>query len=197
MIIQHSTHRKSAGFTLIELMVTVSLAAILASLALPIFVSFRRNSELSTITNNFIAALNSARSEAMKRNMNAMIIPKGNGSDWSKGWIVFVDVNRNNQYNSSDIVVMQQEAPPGYVSFTGNGTASETPTSYVMYDASGFSKKIDGAFGANTLQVSRNDIDSTDFSQIRRIKIAATGRVRVCTPKSESDDACKANADNT
>lgn len=197
MIMPNSTCQRSTGFTLVELMVTVSLVAILASLASPSFVSFRRNSELSTITNNFIAALNSARSEAMKRNMNAMIIPKGNGSDWSKGWIVFVDVNRNNQYNSSDIVVMQQDPPPGYITFTGNGTASVTPTSYVMYDASGFSKKIDGAFGANTLEVSRNDIDSTDLSQIRRIKIASTGRVRVCTPKSDSDDACKANADNT
>jgi type IV fimbrial biogenesis protein FimT len=197
MIFTDSSYRKSAGFTLIELMVTVGLVAILLSIATPSFVTFQRNSELTTITNNFIAALSSARSEAMKRNMTAMIIPSGNGSDWNQGWIVFVDVNRNNRYDSSDISVMQQQTPPGYITFTGNGTASETPISYVMYDASGFSRTTSGGFGANTLQVSRNDIGSTDFSQIRRIKIASTGRVRACTPKSGSDAACKANADNT
>lgn len=186
-----------AGFTLIELMVTLAIAAVLGLVAVPNFVTYRRNAELTSITNSFIAALNSSRSEAMKRNMNAMVIPKDNAADWSKGWMVFVDVNRNNTYDSADIVVMEQAEAPSYISFTGNGTAAVTPKSYIMYDASGFSKTTDGGFGANTLQVSRNDVTNTDFSQIRRIKISSTGRIRVCTPVSATDTGCKAVADNS
>ena len=185
------------GFTLIELLITLVILGVLIVVAAPSFSEIRRNSELSGTANNFMSALNAARTEGMKRNMHAFITPIDGDNDWSKGWRVFVDVDRDGLYSSGDIVVFQAEAPPSYLSVSagsGSGTAAENP-SYLLFDGSGFAKTKTGGFGANTVQISRNDVATTEYRQIRRVKVAKTGRVRVCTPQSSSDDACKASGD--
>ena len=53
-----------AGFTLIELMVTLAIAAVLMMVAAPSFVGFQRNSEMTSVTNSLLAAANAARAEA-------------------------------------------------------------------------------------------------------------------------------------
>lgn len=185
------------GFTLIELMVTLAILSLLIVVAVPSFSDLRRNSELSGVANNFISALNTARTEGMKRNMNSIVAPVNGDNDWSKGWLVFVDVDRSGIYSTGDLIVLQVEAPPSYISVSagsGSGTAAESP-SYLLFDGSGFSKTKTGGFGANTVQINRSDVSSTEYRQIRRVKVAKTGRVRVCTPQSATDSTCKSTGD--
>lgn len=187
-----SNHR-SLGFTLIELMVTLSLLAILTAVATPSFVSFQRNSELTSITNTLIASLNAARSEAMKRNMNAMVVTANNDKDWSQGWYVFVDADRDGAYSASDITVMSQPALPSYITISGTNSVISNP-SYIQYDGSGFSKPKSGDFANSTFKLARNDTKNTDYNQSRFIIISVTGRIRVCTPKSASDPYCNSSS---
>jgi type IV fimbrial biogenesis protein FimT len=180
------------GFTLIELMVTIALVVILMAIATPSFITYQRNSELTAFSNTMVASINAARGEAMKRGRYAMLVP-ANGTDWSSGWIVFVDMDRSQDYlSTADVTLLTLAEPPNYLTLTGNGTVTASPP-YVMFDASGYSKTKAGGFGASTFEVRRNDVSGADiYAQTRRIKIASTGRVRVCTPTSNSDANCSA-----
>lgn len=86
---------KARGFTLIELMFTLILVAVLVSLAAPSFDSSIRDNRVLTETNSMIAAVANARSEALKRGRMVSICPSADGAtcgaDWGQGWIVYVE----------------------------------------------------------------------------------------------------------
>ena len=184
------------GFTLIELMVTVALVAILLTVAVPSFTTYQRNAELTSFTNTLLSGINAARGEAMKRGRNAMVVPT-DSTNWSNGWTVFVDINRSGAYEAvNDLTILVSEPAPNYltVSNTGANTAAGL---YLMYDASGYSKLKTNAFGAWTFEIKRNDVTGTELlAQTRRIKIASTGRARVCIPKTSDDEYCLATTAN-
>ena len=182
------------GFTLIELLVTIAIAAILMVVAVPSFTTYQRNSELTAHANSLLAAINAARGEAMKRGRSAMVVPT-DGVNWSTGWIVFVDLDRTQNYTAaSDLTIHAAPALPSYLTVTGNNTTSEAAP-YIMYDASGYSRTKAGVFGALTFEIKRSDVSGTSqLSQIRRVKIASTGRARVCTPKTTTDAECSLTA---
>lgn len=61
---------RNAGFTLIELMTTVTVSGVLLAIAIPAFTNFVATSRLADQTNELIGALNMGRSEAIRRNRN-------------------------------------------------------------------------------------------------------------------------------
>jgi len=85
---------RQKGFTLLELMVTISVAAIILSFGVPGFMSFIANNRAVTDTNDLVTALNLARSEATRRGSAVTVCSSTNGTtcngdgDWSTGWIV-------------------------------------------------------------------------------------------------------------
>ena len=186
----------SQGFTLIELMVTVSIASILMLIAVPSLTAFRRNAELTSITNKLITSVNAARGEAMKRGMSAFLVPLDNGANWDAGWVAFVDKARTQTYNAAvDGVVATQQAVPVGITVTGNGTATGT-IPYIMFDASGFSRTKAGGFGALAFSIQRNDVTAAEQpDQSRFVIISRTGRVRVCKPVDANDLNCRATSD--
>ena len=191
----------SGGFTLVELMVTLGIVAALALLAIPGVESFKRNAELSSLSNTLLASLNAARGEAMKRGVPAFIVPANNAADWNTGWTVFVDngsgTPRDQAYTAGDdLLVSAQPAPRSYFTITANGTAGENPA-YIMFDGMGYSRTKAYAFGALTLSITRNDLSGDEqLKETRRLIVASSGRVRVCraydpATKAEST-SCKA-----
>lgn len=178
---------RQKGFTLIELMMTLVILGVLGGLAAPNFSSYLRNAQLTSTTNSFVATVNAARTEGMKRNLHAYVTPSDGLADWTVGWRAFVDVDFSGDFSTGDIVVSEHGAPSDYIDIEGNGTGGQA-ASYILYDGSGFSKDQSGGFGASTLTFQRTD--SNELRNVRRIKIAATGRIRVCTPKTATDSAC-------
>ena len=86
--------RNSRGLTLVELMVTLAVLAILLSLAAPSFSSLLASTRMSSQTNEFMGALNLARSEAVRRVQPVSL--RASDSDnynYSKGWTVFPDAD--------------------------------------------------------------------------------------------------------
>jgi len=91
---------KQTGFNLVELMITVSLMAILIAFASPTFRETILNNRLATQANELLSALSLARSEALKNNVAAVVCKSSDHTDcsqgsWHEGWIVFADINGN------------------------------------------------------------------------------------------------------
>lgn len=87
-------HHKSAGFTLIELMIAMVLLGILAGIAVPAFDTMTLESRLRAYANDFAAAARLARSEAVKRNSTVRLCMTADGvtcttsGSWEQGWLV-------------------------------------------------------------------------------------------------------------
>jgi type IV fimbrial biogenesis protein FimT len=89
---------QKSGFSIIEVLIVVAIAAILAAIAIPAFNVFIGNTRTSTVANEFVSVLNLARSEAMKRGRDVTVCPrKVDGTDcdlsrnWIDGWLVKVE----------------------------------------------------------------------------------------------------------
>ncbi len=94
-------HLKQRGFTLLELMITVAILAIILAIGVPSFLSTIAKSQITTQTNNMLAALNTTRMLAIKNNTGFSICASSDGASctantaWNQGWIIFRDTNRN------------------------------------------------------------------------------------------------------
>ena len=176
------------GFTLIELMVVITIAAILLALAGPSFISAYRNARLNSYTNGMMAAINATRSEAMKRNVFALMQPK-DGSDWNTGWIIFVDTDMNMQLDrSKDIVIVEHESHDrdSFIQISSKTNVPGSSGTLVAFDGSGFAKGNNASVPNTTLTLKRTDVPVAEQDVPRRIKIARSGRVRACRPKEDT-----------
>lgn len=89
------TLRSRRGFTLIELMVALTISTILTLIAVPSFKTTFQNSRMVSQVNNLVFDFNYARSEAIKRDYNVLVCPTTTGTScvnstsWATGWMVY------------------------------------------------------------------------------------------------------------
>lgn len=178
--------RKSAhrGFTLIEMMVTITVAAILTSIAVPNLRNFIQNNRLSSGVNDLLHSLNLARTDAIKR-QNGNVVVCGSTAptvanpvctyNTFSGWFVFVDLNNNWQHDNGE-QVLESHAPLD-ASVTVKADANND---IVSYAPTGFANLPGAAFPTNTLVFCdvRGVRQVGAQSTARALTISRTGRAR-------------------
>lgn len=102
--------KPQAGFTLVELMVTIAVMAIGLALAMPTFTEVIRSNRVAAATNSFIAAFNLARTEAVRSNRGAVVCASSagtscDGSNWNVGILAFADNDATGTWSDGDTAI--------------------------------------------------------------------------------------------
>jgi len=172
---------KQSGFTLIELMVVIAIAALAITLSTPLSNIYKRN-RVTTQVHDFVAALKLARSEAITRgnpvsvciadttNPTQCIPTPNDGSgppgNWENGWIVFSDLDGNCAISSAAEIIIHQHRP-----LAKNFSLYKQATSCIQYNANGV---VPYGHGVLTL------CDPTKSDQLKReIDLSISGRVQI------------------
>jgi type IV fimbrial biogenesis protein FimT len=162
------------GFTLLELMVVVSIAAILLGIAIPSFNATIRNNRLTAYANELVTALNVARSEAVKRGQEVVV--RRTGANWENGWQVFVDIDRTTPAKENvldagtDIVL--RVYPALRTPFTLRGDAANFPV-FIRFTPAGRSN----AAGIFVVCDDSDGLATPVANTSRLIMVNAVGRV--------------------
>ena len=160
-------NRRNSGFTLVELAVAMAVLAILVAVAFPNFLETLRSNRVATTSNELIASLSLARSEAVRGTRGAGICSSSDGQDcggpWSDGWMVWQDVNGNGVFDAdADRVVKVAQAHPSL--------AISNEAEGIVFDPRGRPLA-----GAQAFNVKPQDYDSPS----RNVCMGATGQARV------------------
>ena len=127
---------KAKGFSLVELMVTVAVLAIVSAIAIPNFTSMINSNRLVSQANELVGVVQGARSEAIRYNQRVYVCSSSNGTTCSgsgtwNGWLVFLDRNRDAAPQSAEILQRGTvRAPLQLTSALGNGTFHFRPDGY-------------------------------------------------------------------
>ncbi len=111
---------RPAGFTLWELLVTLTVAAVVVGLAAPAFQGVALDTRRTAAVNAFVTAVQLARSESAKRGRPVVLcatadtLACGDGGDYGRGWMVFVDLDEARPVaRAPDEPLLWTYAPPG------------------------------------------------------------------------------------
>jgi type IV fimbrial biogenesis protein FimT len=172
----------SKGFTLIELMVTMAVVAVLLSAGVPTFSALIKNNRLVTENYALRTVLSAARSEAQTQRTTVTVCRSANGlncstGDWGAGYMAFIDLDNDRQLDEEDgeqllqsrvqdssNVVVRYSRASDVLLFNSNGNAVDSNGTFTFCDDRGAEKArglIVSAVGALRAAVASEADDSS------------------------------------
>jgi len=167
---------RSRGFTLVELMVTVAVVAIVSVVAYPNFQGVLRSNRVATASNELVSSLSLARVEALRSPGGAGVCASADGAscgtDWNTGWMVWIDSNGNGERDTGST----PERVVKYVQGRGNASIAESDgAAKFLFDRRGRLT----AGSAATLSVQPGDACPAGSDFVRELTLSVAGQVRV------------------
>ncbi|MGO9513404.1 MAG: GspH/FimT family pseudopilin [Steroidobacteraceae bacterium] len=115
--------RRAAGFTLMELLMTIMIAGILLTIGVPSFRYVTNANRIASEVNGLLGDMQYARSESIKEGQTVTVCASTDsatctgGNAWQSGWIVFLDSNGNQQVDVGEAIIRVQPAFHGTDTF--------------------------------------------------------------------------------
>lgn len=104
-------NQRQNGFTIIELIICITIIAILLTIALPSFSNLLIENKVSSQVQKLTQTLQLSRTRAITNNIRVTICPIDKSTtcskDWSTGYMSFIDINGDRQYNENDTIIFQ------------------------------------------------------------------------------------------
>ena len=169
---------RSAGLTLIELLIVLGIIAFMSFMAVPSLMDTLNRMRVNSAARLISSALSLARSEAVKRGRNVSICPSTSGTDcaagaWADGWIVFVDTN-GDANGASGSVDAGDEVLRVFTALGALELESSPATNLLTYDNKGYGRM------SSALTFTLCPVDG-NASNARQVQISLSGRSRIVT----------------
>ena len=170
------------GFSLVELLVGLLLAALILGLAVPSYHDWIATSELMNEAQHLANSLNRARAEAINSGFRVNLCPSAGGrmcvpaGTWESGWILFIDSNDDGQVDADERVLWTGEAAAPGITIAANAPLAH----YVSYTSLGHARLRNGALQMGTFAVCRHGRNAVD------VVLAHSGRARI----ARTTDVC-------
>lgn len=174
---------RQRGFTIIELMVVITIAAILIAVATPSMVNFLADWRVKDAANSMIGQLRLARIEAIRQSRPVALCPVATAgsttcsttvTDWKNGWLMFLDNNNDGIYNTAngDVLIKQQPALPGLAQMQKNQPKGLVflPTGLMKLSGSTSTFNIQSSF---QLSGSSASVSCAYISSVGRVRMVA------------------------
>jgi type IV fimbrial biogenesis protein FimT len=135
----------STGFTMIELMVVITVVAILGMIAIPSFTYITTANRIASQINGLLGDIQYARAEAIKEGLSVGVCSSTDGltcsgsNIWTTGWIVFADSAGNGTVAANEPVLRVQTALTG-----SNSLSADNTTNYIVFNRDGFAFGLPG-----------------------------------------------------
>lgn len=171
--------RLYTGFTIVELMVTLTVAMIAIGLAVPTLSRIIAQNNLATSANSFVSAFGAARQSAIQLNVPVTLCAGDSTGchtqpnwDWSKGWLVFIDRDKDGTLDAGERILHTGMASHRGLLVQGNHPCRKP----VIFTSMGFAQQPGGAFAAGTLRVC---VPVNIPNNARNLILTKSGRLRV------------------
>lgn len=171
------------GFTLVELMTAVAVIGVVLTVGVPAFQETIRSNILTSGINDFVAALNFARSEAVKRSMRVTVRRLSSTTNvWEEGWQVFTDnPDSDGNYGTkegADETLLVHEALKPHYTLRNNANFNN----YISFKSSGESNNM----GSFALCDNSDGTFTPKRGTARLIMINSVGRVKMAIDSNKN-----------
>ncbi len=176
------------GLSLLELMVSMAVMALVLGFGVPSFVGVVQNNRIVTVTNDLVTTIHAARSEAVKSRNIAVICASDDpsaavpvcGDDFASGWVAFIDRNGDGTVDANADPALDDTILRTHSSIDDSIVSSAAGGAYLAFSPSGFSRNV-AALGASATSIvicdARGNKDvASGISAARVVQLTETGR---------------------
>jgi type IV fimbrial biogenesis protein FimT len=177
-----------AGVSLMELLIVLTIAAVLMGVGGASYKSITTSYRISGEINGLLGDMQYARSEAIKQGQNVVICVSTTGTDctagntnWNQGWIVFVDTTGTHTTGGNAALVLRHQ-----VAFTSTDTLTDGQTSNVSFDREGLALGLLTTMNGNGGAVLPLHDATDNATRTRCLEVTNVGNVSVQQPTTLS-----------